>query len=52
MSNYHKYANGLDNFMFLNEAGDAIGINANGDHNDWGKIDFQTHSPFFMWCSG
>ena len=33
--NYHKYANGLDNFMFLNEAGDAIGINANGDHNEW-----------------
>ena len=39
--NYHKYANGLDNFMFLNEAGDAIGINANGDHNDWGKIGFR-----------
>ena len=39
--NYHKYANGLDNFIFLNEAGDAIGINKDADHNEYGKIDFR-----------
>ena len=39
--NYHKYANGIDNLIFLNEAGDAIGTNAAGDHNEYGKIDFR-----------
>ena len=38
-ADYHNYANGLDNFLKPNNAGDAVDITADGDHNEWGRID-------------
>ena len=40
---YHKYANGLDNFIKLNgnDPPDGVDVEPTGDHNEWGKIDFR-----------
>jgi len=43
---YHKYANGLDNFVQATtdgatNAGGVANITTGGDHNEWGRIDFR-----------
>ena len=40
-NDYHKYANGLDNFLKINNAGDGTDYFPNGDHNEWGRIDYR-----------
>ena len=37
-SDYHKYANGLDNFLQINNTGDGTNYYPAGDHNEWGRI--------------
>jgi len=37
-SDYHKYANGLDNFLQINNTGDGTNYYLAGDHNEWGRI--------------
>ena len=37
-ADYHKYANGLDNFLQINDAGNGTNYYPNGDHNEWGRI--------------
>ena len=37
-ADYHKYANGLDNFFQINDAGNGTNYYPNGDHNEWGRI--------------
>ena len=37
-ADYHKYANGLDNFLQINDAGNGTNYNPAGDHNEWGRI--------------
>ena len=37
-ADYHKYANGLDNFLQINNTGDGTNYYPNGDHNEWGRI--------------
>eukprot|EP00438_Fugacium_kawagutii_P002276 Skav227369 [mRNA] locus=scaffold2373:103803:107225:+ [translate_table: standard] len=37
-TDYHKYANGLDNFVQINDAGNGANYYPNGDHNEWGRI--------------
>ena len=39
--NYHKYANGLNNFLDYNTAGDTVIIDKDADHNEWGRIGFR-----------
>ena len=39
--NYHKYANGLNNFLDYNTAGDTVIINKDADHNEWGRLGFR-----------
>ena len=38
---YHKYANGLDNFLQINATGDGTNYYPEGDHNEYGRIDFR-----------
>ena len=43
---YHKYANGLDNFVQATtdgatNAGGVANITTGGDHNEWGRIDLR-----------
>ena len=38
---YHKYANGLDNFLQINDTGDGTNSYPNGDHNEYGRVDFR-----------
>jgi hypothetical protein len=38
---YHKYANGLDNFLQINDAGTGTNYYPNGDHNEWSRIDYR-----------
>ena len=38
---YHKYANGLDNFLQINATGDGTNYYPAGDHNEWGRNDFR-----------
>ena len=38
---YHKYANGLDNFLQINDTGDGTNYYPNGDHNEYGRVDFR-----------
>ena len=38
---YHKYANGLDNFLQINSTGDGTNYYPNGDHNEYGRVDFR-----------
>eukprot|EP00438_Fugacium_kawagutii_P017241 Skav227379 [mRNA] locus=scaffold1390:82758:85507:- [translate_table: standard] len=38
-ADYHDYANGLDVFMQVNNAGDGVDVFPNGDHNEWGRVD-------------
>ena len=38
---YHKYSNGLDNFLQINGTGDGTNYYPNGDHNEWGRVDFR-----------
>ena len=40
---YHKYANGLDNFIRLNgnDPPDGVDVDPNADHNEWGRIGFR-----------
>ena len=38
---YHKYANGLDNFLQINGTGDGTNYYPNGDHNEYGRVDFR-----------
>ena len=38
---YHKYANGLDIFLQINGTGDGTNYYPNGDHNEWGRVDFR-----------
>ena len=35
---YHNYANGLDNFLQINDAGNGTNYYPAGDHNEWGRI--------------
>ena len=35
---YHRYANGLNNFLDYNTAGDTVIIDKDADHNEWGRI--------------
>ena len=35
---YHKCANGLDNFLQINNTGDGTNYYPNGDHNEWGRL--------------
>ena len=37
-SDYHKYANGLDNFLQINNTGDGTNYYPQGDHNEWGRL--------------
>ena len=37
-ADYHKYANGLDNFLQINNTGDGTNYYPAGDHNEWGRI--------------
>ena len=37
-ADYHKYANGLDNFLQINDTGDGTNYYPNGDHSEWGRI--------------
>ena len=37
-SDYHKYANGLDSFLQINNTGDGTNYYPAGDHNEWGRI--------------
>ena len=37
-SDYHKYANGLDNFLQINNTGDGTNYYPAGDHNEWGRL--------------
>ena len=38
---YHKYANGLDNFLQINGTGDGTNYYPNGDHNEYGRVDYR-----------
>ena len=38
---YHKYANGLDSFLQINGTGDGTNYYPNGDHNEYGRVDFR-----------
>ena len=43
---YHKYANGLDNFLQATtdgatNAGGVANVTTGGDHNEWGRVDFR-----------
>ena len=40
---YHRYANGLDNFIRLNgnTPPDGVEVDPNADHNEWGRIGFR-----------
>ena len=40
---YHRYANGLDNFIRLNgnNPPDGVDVDPNADHNEWGRIGFR-----------
>ena len=40
---YHRYANGLDNFIRLNgnDPPDGVTVDPNADHNEWGRIGFR-----------
>ena len=40
---YHRYANGLDNFIRLNgnDPPDGVVVDPNADHNEWGRIGFR-----------
>jgi hypothetical protein len=38
---YHKYANGLDSFLQINDTGDGTNYYPNGDHNEYGRVDFR-----------
>ena len=38
---YHKYSNGLDNFLQINATGDGTNYYPNGDHNEYGRVDFR-----------
>ena len=40
---YHRYANGLDNFIRLNgnTPPDGVDVDPNADHNEWGRIGFR-----------
>ena len=40
-NDYHKYANGLDNFLQINNTGDRTNYDPAGDHNEWGRIDYR-----------
>ena len=40
-NDYHKYANGLDNFVQINNAGDGANYYPQGDHNEYGRVDFR-----------
>ena len=35
---YHRYANGLSNFIDIDDAGTAIEFDKDADHNEWGRI--------------
>ena len=37
-ADYHKYANGLDNFLQINNTGNGTNYYPAGDHNEWGRI--------------
>ena len=38
---YHKYANGIDNFLQINATGDGTNCYPAGDHNEYGRVDFR-----------
>ena len=40
---YHRYANGLDNFIRLNgnDPPDGVDVDPDADHNEWGRIGFR-----------
>eukprot|EP00438_Fugacium_kawagutii_P027025 Skav232523 [mRNA] locus=scaffold1096:1064435:1067232:+ [translate_table: standard] len=38
-ADFHNYANGLDQLIDINDAGDDIEHDVNGDRNEWGRID-------------
>ena len=38
---YHKYANGIDNFLQINATGDGTNYYPAGDHNEYGRVDFR-----------
>ena len=40
-ADYHNYANGLDNFLQINDAGNGTNYYPQGDHNEWCRIDYR-----------